>query len=363
MAIAVVIRSGAIANISERFRVWPVEVAGTLTSGSVPLQNVSVIFNISGMHAGVTRTDKYGRCTVGLDTTGDYTVIIGATDTLWSTYREVTIGADRNVVNIDLPPTEIDVEWAAREALKGSDVIQVAILGPTSPLKADTVSFIRWDERSATRFVGVGYGRYTIAAFTTADASDRVASLAAASVTLSDSRRTAKVRLDMVRRQLALEVREPNGALIDYASAEVLRERLERDAAGRFDLSAVPAGVPLVVRAAGWLPACVLVGREGRQVVSMRPRGRYTLMINLIGGPGRAVGDLSGSPGSECPVPIDGFETDVRRDAETMRVKVAGLPAGHYGYRADKLAPITEVTVPGPTVDYMVPVSCHFCGS
>ena len=323
----------------------PVVAAGTVTAAGLPLAGVRMFFHTAGIQVADATTRRDGGFEAGLDGPGDYIVIIGTSDTLWSTYREVTLSPGANVVDVDLPPTTVDVAFTA-DGLKNGDVVQVAVLGPTAPTKADTVSFFTWRAGARVRFVGIGFGAYVLTAFTGSDATKRLTAETPATFVLTPDRPTANVDLRLIDRRLALEVLDPNGSPIDYADALALRQRLERDSAGHFDLSHVPAGVPLLVSASGWLPACVITEANGRQVVTLQPRGPNRLVLNLLGGPGRPVGDLDGLPGTGCPVPVAALDVDLASATAADRLTIAGLPEGAFRYRADALAPAMGVVVP-----------------
>lgn len=241
--------------------------------------------------------------------------------------------------------------------------VQFAVLGPTAPTRADTVSFLQLKDARHARFVGVGFGDYTIAAFTTRDAEVQLTSSEPAVFTLSPNEPRASFQFDLVHRSLVLKVVGSDGQHIDYANVSSLRQRRDRLDDGDFDLTEVPAGAPVLIDAAGWLPACVRAEVANQQVVTLYPLGSAQLRVNVLGGPGRPVGVLEGLPGSSCAVPITSLSSEVEPGEGVDVLTVKGLPEGIYSFRADTPAPAGVVSAPGPPLDYVVPAGCKFCGS
>jgi hypothetical protein len=208
--------------------------------------------------------------------------------------------------------------------------------------------------------VGIGFGTYTVAAFSRSGLVSRTVER----VTLTEADPTAVLELTVGQRPLQLEVRDDVGNRIPGASAFAVNRLLSRDNDGLFAADTVPAGERIEISAPGFIPTCVLAGREaGSQVARLLPQGSERARITLLGSPGGPVGMLEGLPGSECSVGLSGFRlVNVSELSEDQQMfEIIGLPRGQFWFRVEAQAPAMLLDVPGPGIRYAVPVFCRFC--
>jgi hypothetical protein len=95
---------------------------------------------------------------------------------------------------------------------------------------------------------------------------------------------------------------------------------LRNTAAGTFLLHGVPPGAHLILRARGFVPACILAERSGvSRVTLLEGRSKtFTVSDTLDRVP---EGTISGLPGSNCSIPLSSFESSAPPGGKTVFVK------------------------------------------
>jgi hypothetical protein len=88
----------------------PVRIRGRVRSGAEPAGSLQMQFaTLQGRRIGATLTDAAGMFSIGLITPGEYVVGLRTPGNLPSTQRYLTFNRGENDVEIDLPPTILDV--------------------------------------------------------------------------------------------------------------------------------------------------------------------------------------------------------------------------------------------------------------
>jgi len=338
----------------------PTQVSGILRQQGQPLAGVRV--SMRGIsderHVAVTGPDGGFQMSVG--STGDYTLAIKTHHNMSSTDRQVTLNPGANAIDIDLPPTSVElaVKWADAAILPVA--VQLTVHGPSSPTFSKRSGFIAPEDLMAVRLVGMGWGEYTVFASTPTGFVSR----APARFVLSREKAKVTANLVLVRRPLALSVEDPEGLPIRGARVSTFG-RVLSELEGRFDLSEVAPGSQIQVSHPGYQPTCrVAASTATSQRVRLARAGAASLDVNLSPSPGRPMGLLEGVPGSDCPVDVDSFITQTIPQGQTgsLTFRIRGLSAGAYQYRADAVAEPYGVRVPGGAVHYTVPKRCTVCG-
>lgn len=345
-----------------------VRVTGTVWLGEKPASEVNVEFfsAVGETRAGSVKTDAAGRFSVGLQEPAGYAVAVAALATLPSTYREFTFPAGENVVDIRLPATSLVVQLLDERgdplSERDARTVQLLIRGPRAPTSSHSAGFVGLESHYKGRYVGLGYGDYSVSAFT----STGLVSSDIGRVDLSEPEPDGRLQLRLVRRPLALRVQDTDGRPIRGARVASMLQRSATEQRWPIPINSVPPGELIEVSAPGFLPICVVAQRIGGvQVVEVHPLGAGAARITLVDGPGRPVGILYGLPGSQCPVAIGAMRVEEIGGMEQPQrntFEILGLPTGTYQYRAQVQAPSAQVRVPGPTVEYAVPAYCRFCG-
>jgi hypothetical protein len=107
---------------------------------------------------------------------------------------------------------------------------------------------------------------------------------------------------------------------------------LQPHSPGRYDLSAIQPGTPLLIRAEGFAPACRAVTRNAVDVVQLEP-GRQvhvTLPPDVTPAVMTELTALSEVPGSNCLIPFWAFNPTLDRTSTTPRlVTMTHFPSSH----------------------------------
>jgi hypothetical protein len=152
---------------------------------------------------------------------------------------------------------------------------------------------------------------------------------------LDVSRPEADVRLDLDMNLAELlvpvgaaTVRPLRLASLPYRGAG----ELQPHSTGRYDLSAIQPGTPLLIRAEGFAPACRAVTRNAVDVVQLEP-GRQvhvTFPPDVTPSVLTELTALSEVPGSNCLIPLWAFNPTLDRTSSTQRpVTMTHFPSSH----------------------------------
>jgi hypothetical protein len=286
-----------------------------------------------------------------------YYVDVMTVDHLTSTRRYCEISGTNAECNIDLPTTAIDVSIRAQNG--PFKPVGIHVTGPVSPTDSEMVGFVTPQEARSFRLVGLEYGTYSIVA----SSPEGLTSVEPLVTTLTPDESIASGNLVLADRRLTIQVADSDGRLLEDASVRTGAFALSRDGAA-FDGRRVPAGVPVIVQAPGYLPTCQLAPRSEMMRVVLGRRSSNRTEFALAPDPGRPLGFIEGVPGSECDVDVRSFRLSQSRGspANERRFSLVGLPPGTYGFKATMWASRVTFTVParGPLA-YKVPEGCLFC--
>jgi hypothetical protein len=339
----------------------PVVVVGILRSGGRAVAGATVELHLRGTTGREAVTNARGEFHLSFRRPGDYSVWIGMSRLLPSVIQEVTLKAGKNEVNFDVPGTRVDVKMHLPRRVSAGSGIQLALSGPAS-LTSQNLGVISTDmQEAAAAYVGLGYGEYTLTAYSN---DDKSVSRVPAHFRLGPQEATAIAELSMTTRQLHVMVTDSDGRPVDGATVSSFGQKAPQLGPGEFDASFVPFGQMTMVKAPGLLPVCTHAADGGSQHVVLPKKSEGVAQLRLRGGPRKPVGFLVGLPGTDCAVPL--ALLDLKWQAPStgtyVTVSIEGLPEGAYEYRPQEAIPGRRVAVPGPVVEYEIPAYCRFCG-
>jgi len=337
-----------------------VHVIGILERQGHPVAGVLLQLHGPQGKSYATVTGNSGRFNVSVEEPGEYRILVKSFPHLSTTDRLVTLVAGNNNVQIDLPPTRVDVTIVFGDRLHTSEPVQLKIYGPSSANSSKTAGFVMPTDLPVLRLEGLGYGNYEVVATTRAGLTSR--SPAKFAVTATSPH--VETKLELVRRSLQMVVHDSNGSLVKDAVARVYGRRLAAKE-NQFDLSGVAAGDQIQISHSGLQPTCRLASAEpGVQAVQLQPRGQASVEVELFPAPAGPIGLLAGVAGSECPIEVSSFYAAPSPEAAPgeLRFSILGLRPGSYHYQVDSLATSYQVKAPGKMLRVSVPPRCMTCG-
>jgi hypothetical protein len=339
---------------------YPFHVRGVISGLPKPVVGVSVLMGTTDLpRATVTAVGADGRFEARLPRPGTYFIDLMTVPYLSSTRRYCEVLLEESECILEVPPTELKFSVQLQGETKLKQAVSVAIRGPVSPTDFDFVGFVSPEEALGVRLVGVEYGTFSVVAYDPRG----LTSVSPVVVTLSPEAPTATGALQMATRRLDVQVRDGVGALVSATTARTRSFPLE-GTGGSITTEVVPAGMPILIQAPGYLPTCRVAPVDNELSVTLHRRSNSRFTVTLLPDPGRPIGVIDGLPGSDCGVEVAGFRLDQSEPAVAgeRRFAIIGLPDGKYRYRASMSAPAVDFVVPGEGIDrYFVPPGCLVC--
>ena len=135
---------------------------------------------------------------------------------------------------------------------------------------------------------------------------------------------------------------------------------LDELAPGVFELKSASPGTEMLVSAPGLVPIChVLTANDFPQATLVMARGTHAAEIHFtppISGP---IGEITGLPGSTCPVPLGITAFGATEDTLSTTVRIVGLPEGRFSYTPTRVNAPQVLEVPGPPLKFTKPKPQH----
>lgn len=336
----------ASANIGEP----RVIVEGRVTLGDKPGSHLLLAFertNSSG-RLWVTETDSEGAYHLQLDRPGNYAVEPRAARHLGAQSALARLQYGLNKFDLKLPESRLTVRLSRSDAKPIDEIVSVHIEG----LAKSRGGFVQPKEGNVLEFAGLPHGNYVV----TADTSSGLVSLSPAIAILSKITPEADVTLTLASSVGELRLIAGDGSPIQGARVQVGARILNETQPGTFELKSVAPASNIVVSAAGFVPMChVLLAKDVHQTTLVMSHGTHAFEIQFtppIGGP---IGEITGLPGSTCPVPLAFTSFGATEDTKSTTVRIVGLPEGRFSYTPSRLIPPQIMEVPGPAIKFTKP--------
>lgn len=325
-------------------------VEGRVTLGDKPGANLLLAFeraNASG-RLWVTQTHGDGAYRLAVDRPGAYAVEVRAARRLGAESHLARLQAGVNRFDLKLSETRLTVKLQRADRRSIDEIVQVHITGGAK----DRSGIVLPDEGNALDFAGVPYGDYVI----TADTSSGMVSVQPGTVSISKNTPAANVTVTLASNIGELRLITGDRNPVSGARVQVNALILSEITPGVFELKSASPGTEMLISAPGLIPIChVLTANDFPLSTLVMSRGAHAVEINFtprISGP---LGEITGLPGSTCPVPLGITTFGATEDATSTTVRILGLPEGRFSYSPTRVTPAQIMEVPGPPLKFTKP--------
>ena len=309
-------------------------ISGVVTFNGSPMERQALeVMSIATDQVQAMTTDDKGRYNITVPTGGAYLVRVVSTYDFGhiETSREIELG--ENVMDLDLAGSVVRLSFYVNGGAPERSV-EFTLDGP------QRFGGIASDFSQPTELFAIPFGTYLIRANMEPD---YVAE--ARSVVIDGTAGARTVTLDLGQQTATLVVRDDNGAAVANARARAGLQLLRATGSGMVDVRRVSTGVPIIVRAPGRVPTCLVLQPNMENVATLRSAVapleiRYD--VETLRSP---PGQIRFNPADQCAVPLEDFEWS----RVTAGFSIINLPNGaevtyEYGARAFLLK------APGETV-------------
>jgi hypothetical protein len=299
-------------------------ISGVVTfNGSPMVRQALEVMSIATDQVQTMTTDDKGRYSITVHTGGEYLVRVVSTYDFGQieTSREIELG--ENVMDLDLAGSTVRLIFYVNGSAP-NQAVEFTLDGP------QRFGGIASDFSQPTELFAIPFGTYLIRANMDPD---YVAE--ATSVVIDGTAGARTVTLDLRQQTATLVVRDDNGAIVPNAQARAGLQLLMTNESGAIDVRRVSTGVPIIVRAPGRVPTCLVLQPNMENVATLRSAVasleiRYDFET-LRSPPGQ----IRFNPTDQCTVPLEDFEWS----RVTAGFSIINLPNGaevtyEYGARA-----------------------------
>jgi len=327
-----------------------VVVEGRVTLGDKPGGHLLLAFertNNSG-RLWVTETNDDGSYHLQLDRPGNYSVEARAARHLGAQSLLARLQDGFNTFDVNLTESRLTVRLLRSDAKPIDEIVSVHIDG----LGKAKSGFVMPKEGNVLEFAGIPLGNYVV----TADTSSGLVSLAPANTTISKTNPEAEVTLTLASSIGELRLIAGDGSPIQGARVQVGARILEETQPGTFELKSVAPASHVVISAPGFVPMChMLLAKDMHQTTVAMSRGTHAVEINFTPPIHAPIGEITGLPGSTCPVPLAFTSFVTTEDMTSTTLRIVGLPEGRFSYTPSRLIPPQIMEVPGPAMKFTKP--------
>jgi|SRR5579871_4374522 len=339
-----------------------VTVVGTISAGGAPVSDMSLLFTSDAAHTAKVSvaTDAAGRYAVTLPSVGRFHVGLAAFQSMPVGSLDVAVPTRHTSLDIDLPNTSAVINIDGPTGL--ASPAQVLLYDRSRDIDDPRLSGVIRPRDAGRPIRGLPPGLYSVVALTL-----RPALVSELPGTLRvKAGESSGVSLHLVLNAGRIGVSDALGRVLPTAKIRVAMKELLADAAGSMTMASVPPGVPMVVRAPGFMPTCRLAPAANSEPLTIRMRTPTELSADITVGPDTKwpVGSLRYAE-DECAVAAAVYDSEIlSTQADSVTARIHGLLSGRYVYTAFKDGAGSAFDVPA-SADIVVtaPKGCNDCTS